>query len=468
MHRIDTPSNAGTVPTPLPQGTPGYFKEPTPGQHNGTEVSADWLNAVQEEMVQVILDLGGTLDKTDHAQLRALLGPLVKGIVADASDTGSAWTAFNRAVVAAGACRATGTESACVASQDSSTTGTRSFVAGSVNCTSQGSNSAIVGSTNCTTEDANDTVLGSDGCDVDGGTSTAIASTNCSVSGGTEKAAVASADCEVTGNHSACIASGSSDAGGVSKTEAATLASYDSHATNDRSACVAAYSSTASGAVSAVVAGDASTASGQRASVQASLGGVASGGMSAVLASKNVELHDDNSIGGGFSGSTVTPNGTNQNLMWKVNSVVGSARFQTVYFGGNANTNTGEKVTVRGVTGDVVADGKVSAGDGLAVGFHDAGSNTNPVTVNAPSGRFGVFTISGTWGAGGYWEDMVVNCDPVGADSVIHVYATCGDQPIACGVRSQAPGTFTVWTRNDGAVINVPTVTWRFVVFNPA
>ena len=93
MHRIDTPSNANAVPTPLPQGTPGYFKEPTPGQHNGTEVSADWLNAVQEELVQVILDLGGTLDKTDHAQLRALLGPLVKGIVADASDTGSAWTA---------------------------------------------------------------------------------------------------------------------------------------------------------------------------------------------------------------------------------------------------------------------------------------------------------------------------------------------------------------------------------------
>lgn len=470
MHRIDTPSNANAVPAPLPQGTPGYFREPTPGQHNGTEVSADWLNAVQEEIARVVEDLGGTLAKADNAQFKALLGPLVKGIRAAASDTGTTSTAFTRALVAAVASRATGLESAVVASQDSTVTGTRAIVGGSVNCTSQGSNSAVLGSTNCTTEDANDTALGASGCDVEGGRSAAIASSGCSLSGGTDKAALASEACEVTGSRAACIASGSCDAGAPGKVEAATIASWDSRATNDRSACVAAYASTASGAVSAVVAGDASTASGQRSAVAASLGGVASGGMSAVLASKNVELADANSIGGGFSGSGITPNGTNQNLAWKINSVVGNARFKgLLWIGGNPDTNTGEKVTLNGTTGAVTADGKVTGTAGLAVGFQNAGSNQDPVTINEPSGRFNVFTVGGTeWTPGMYWADKVVNCDKVGADSVIHAYAMCDGKPIACGVRSQGAGTFTLWTRNDGATITNPSIDWRFIVFNPA
>lgn len=92
MHRIDTPSNANACPTPLTPGTPGYFKAPDPGQDNGTEVSPDWLNAVQEEISLVIEGLGGVLDKTSRNQLwikfREHVGALYSG--AATTGTGSA------------------------------------------------------------------------------------------------------------------------------------------------------------------------------------------------------------------------------------------------------------------------------------------------------------------------------------------------------------------------------------------
>lgn len=470
MYRIDTAHKAVAKPTPLPQGTGGYFQDTDPA--GGTEVSADWLNHVQEELAGLIEACGITLDKTDDTLLLQAVGS-VRGIVSSATDISGGGTLHTRALVASENCDATALEAACIAAQDSTADGTRSLVGGALGCTTTGANSAILGSTNCTAEDANDSVLGSYGCDVDGGKSAAVASTGCSVSGGTEKAAVASEACEVTGSHTACIASGSCDAGGPGKVEAATLASYDSQATNDRSACVASYTSTASGAVSAVVAGDASTASGQRSAVAASLGGVASGGMSAVLASKNVELADDNSIGGGFSGSGITPNGTNQNLMWKINSVAGIGRFAgTVYVGGNVNTNTGYKVLISGATGAITADGKVTATGGLAVRY-DTDGNHDPATVNAPSGKVTEFWVGGSIWSSGAFQTQTVNCDKVGADSIVLVSVQASDgspaiyRNLSCGVREQAAGSFTIWARNEGTDMTDPSIAWRFVVVNP-
>lgn len=455
MFRIDTPHKVPVKPTPLPQGTGGYFQDTDPA--GGTEVSADWLNHIQEEIAAVIEACGLALDKTDDGLLLQAIGS-VRGISSSAADITNGNTLHNRALVAA---------------QDSTASGARSLVGGSVNCTAGGSNSVALGSTNCTTEDGNDTVLGSYGCDVDGGTSTAVASRDCSVSGGPQKAAVAAKDCEVGGSQSACVASDSCEAGGVDVTEAATLASYDSHATADRSACVASYSSTASGAVSAVVAGDASTASAPRSAVAASLGGAASGGMSAVLASKNVELHDDNSIGGGFSGAGITPNGTNQNLMWKINSVSGLGRFAgAVYVGGNVDTNSGYKVLISGATGAITADGKVTATAGLAVGY-DTDGNHDPATVNAPSGMVTEFWVGGSiWPTGGI-QTQTVNCDKVGADSIVLASVQAYDgsptvyRNLSCGVREQAAGSFTIWARNEGTDLTDPSIAWRFVVVNP-
>lgn len=464
MHRIDTPSNATIAPAPLPQGTPGYFKEPDPGQHNGTEVSADWLNAVQEEIARVIEDLGGTLSKSDNQQLKALLGPLVKGIRAAASDTGTVSTTFLRALVASAACRATGLESALVASQDSTVTGTRALVAGSVDSTCQGANSAVLGSTNCTTASANDATLAASGCDVEGNRSAAVAASGCSVSGGADKAALASAYCEVTGDRAACIASGSCNAGAPGKVEAATLASWDSRATNNRSACVASYTSTASGAVSAVVAGDASTARGHRCSVVASLGVVASGGMSAVFASKNVELADNNSIGGGFNQSGVTPNGRNQNLRWKINSVAGTGRFAgSLQVGGDVDEDTGETVTLDGTSGRVISK------NGLVLGY-ETRVNEDPATIHAPTGKVYEWWLSGVWSAGDI-KTQTIYCNLVGTESIIlsSVQAEVSGtyQPLSCGIQSQTDGQFVIWAKNEGANMNTPYITWRFVVVNP-
>jgi len=192
--------------------------------------------------------------------------------------------------------------------------------------------------------------------------------------------------------------------------------------------------------------------------------------MSAVLASKNVELADDNSIGGGFSGSGITPNGTNQNLAWKINSVVGNARFKgLLWIGGSPDTNTGEKVTLNGTTGAITADGKVTATGGLSVGY-DTDGNHDPATVNAPSGKVTEFWVGGTWSAGTV-QTQTVNCDRAGADSIIlpSVQASASGtyQPISCGIKSQSAGQFVIWAKNEGVDMDLPSIAWRFVVVNP-
>jgi len=101
MHRIDTPSNTASCPTPLTPGTPGYFKAPDPGQHNGTEVSNDWLNTVQEEIAAVVEGLGGTLNKALRNQMWLALLNRVQGIYSAAADTQVVTTPHDRAVIAA-------------------------------------------------------------------------------------------------------------------------------------------------------------------------------------------------------------------------------------------------------------------------------------------------------------------------------------------------------------------------------
>ncbi|MCM2318050.1 MAG: tail fiber protein [Pseudomonas sp.] len=70
MHRIDHPAAASSLPQPFAVGVPGYFKEGSVAAGDPpTEVSADWLNAVQEEIVGAILAAGLALSKQDNGQL---------------------------------------------------------------------------------------------------------------------------------------------------------------------------------------------------------------------------------------------------------------------------------------------------------------------------------------------------------------------------------------------------------------
>jgi hypothetical protein len=79
MHRVDDPSAGPAVPTPGPQGTPGYFQgaQPTTGQQ-ATIVTVDWANAVQEEIAHVVESAGLTLSKTDRTQLLQAIAKLTR------------------------------------------------------------------------------------------------------------------------------------------------------------------------------------------------------------------------------------------------------------------------------------------------------------------------------------------------------------------------------------------------------
>lgn len=71
MQRIDDPSNVPALPAPLSTVSPGYFRRPSIlAGDQGTIVTADFLNDVQENIVQVILDAGLALAKGTGTKLR--------------------------------------------------------------------------------------------------------------------------------------------------------------------------------------------------------------------------------------------------------------------------------------------------------------------------------------------------------------------------------------------------------------
>lgn len=88
MYRIDTSTASGSLPAPGAAGTPGYFTDGDPsGGIPATIVSADFLNAVQEEMAYVIEQSGAALNKADRTQLYAALLAIIAGVAPDASET---------------------------------------------------------------------------------------------------------------------------------------------------------------------------------------------------------------------------------------------------------------------------------------------------------------------------------------------------------------------------------------------
>ena len=92
MQRIDDPSNTPAVPSPLATVSPGYFRRPSIlAGDQGTIVTADFLNDVQENIVQVILDAGLTLAKGTGTKLRdAIAAKIATHLAVPASEGTSA------------------------------------------------------------------------------------------------------------------------------------------------------------------------------------------------------------------------------------------------------------------------------------------------------------------------------------------------------------------------------------------
>jgi hypothetical protein len=75
MYRIDNATASSTLPTPSPAGpvTNGYFTIGDPGTKNATIVDADWMNSVQEEIINVISGAGIPLVKGTMNQLETAI-----------------------------------------------------------------------------------------------------------------------------------------------------------------------------------------------------------------------------------------------------------------------------------------------------------------------------------------------------------------------------------------------------------
>lgn len=73
MHRIDGPG--ATITNQFTEGDPG-------SSIPATVVTADWLNALQEEIAGVIEGAGDTLDKPDNGQLLAAIDTLIAAAIA--------------------------------------------------------------------------------------------------------------------------------------------------------------------------------------------------------------------------------------------------------------------------------------------------------------------------------------------------------------------------------------------------
>jgi hypothetical protein len=73
--QIDTPGAASSFPTPASAGTAGWFN-PIAGGGTGTIVSADWLNSIQAELLNILQAGGVTPSKTAQNQLLTALQTL--------------------------------------------------------------------------------------------------------------------------------------------------------------------------------------------------------------------------------------------------------------------------------------------------------------------------------------------------------------------------------------------------------
>jgi hypothetical protein len=92
MFATDQQTAVSAIPTPAPAGTQGYFTGGNPAAGEpATIVDADWLNMIQQELINVVKAAGGTPSKTNYNQVVTAITTLMQGAVANVgADTGAA------------------------------------------------------------------------------------------------------------------------------------------------------------------------------------------------------------------------------------------------------------------------------------------------------------------------------------------------------------------------------------------
>jgi hypothetical protein len=89
LYQVDVPSVANALPTPAAAGAPGYFTDGNPGTGTpATILSADFMNMLMQELLNVLVAGGVTPSKTTYNQLSTAINNLI------GSSAGTAVTAI--------------------------------------------------------------------------------------------------------------------------------------------------------------------------------------------------------------------------------------------------------------------------------------------------------------------------------------------------------------------------------------
>ncbi len=227
MHRVDSANSVAVRPTPAAAGTPGFYDDGPPG----TIADHDAWNAIQEELVDIVVTLAGLpLDKADVNQVRKILEARIQANRSSATDTGSLTTTHLRALLAATTSQAVSARSAIVASESCTldngdtkgcmgsdgiedTAGSEQFAGGSKRIRFSGEKQGVVG------------------CGSDAGTGPGGAGID-SVLEGNANGGVGSQQFRTKGNNTAVLGSLDVDAGGAASDECIVAASVDVTAGN--------------------------------------------------------------------------------------------------------------------------------------------------------------------------------------------------------------------------------------------
>lgn len=264
-------------------------------------------------------------------------------------------------------------------------------------------------------------------------------------------------------------ASDAADTGVVSTVNnRAVFASTTSRASGAISACVATSGSVVTAPTSVIAASDKCEAIGlDLNAVLTSHGSAVSGLGSVLVASHHAELHDNNTIAGGYSVAAAGAFGAaNQNLTWKIASQSG-----TLYLAGSAaigcdpDTGTGEKILLNGALGTITADSYLSTGATLKVPASGGAADTA-----------GTITWTGALPPGANSLQLIWTT-ACGANTLVYVVLTSwsGDGTPFTGARASITdvtnlpggGGFSVNVVNTGTTDNITSYTLRWFLIEP-
>ena len=194
MKQIDTPRAANAYGGPA--GGTGHFQDTD--VLGGTQLDAEWCEGMQNAITELIAGLGGALAGDETGQVWGLLQYRVQGVEFASADTGAVTNSMKRGVVVSTASRATGTDSAALASFGSVASGADSACVAASSGTASGAKSAVVASSNSTASGVESAAIATESSTAFG-VDSIVAASNAGTSTGSTSAVIATETGETVG-----------------------------------------------------------------------------------------------------------------------------------------------------------------------------------------------------------------------------------------------------------------------------